>query len=254
MNEIYSPEGRIMEAFFALDLKDILTFSFADKIWIQDSYWRILEITDYKVGYNESTKVKLIKFLDQINDCSSTPVGVTSNGEVEFESDGTPVESTEDCCSRYGYFWDEINGVCWAFNNGGQFRNSIVSNGNGQPVNASVQALSNISNSVINGTKLAIEGGNSSMLMVGQDLSLTKDVRGSNVLGRNVVTNLPGLHVGGGYRNGLSTAPYYGWAQFGIFVLQRLPTTCPDVVIVGNLCAATIANYYNIRTGCKPIH
>jgi hypothetical protein len=224
MNEIYSPEGRIMEAFFALDLKDILTFSFADKIWIQDSYWRILEISDYKVGLQESTKVKLIKFLDQISDCSSTPVGTTVNGEVEFESDGTPVEATEDCCSRYGYFWDEINGICWAFNNGGQFRNSFVSTGAAPPVNSVVQALSNIPNAVINGSKLSIEGGNSSMLMVGQDLSLTKNVRGSNLLGRNVVANLPGLHVGGGYRNGLSTAPYYGWAQFGTFVLQRLVT------------------------------
>jgi len=244
MNEIYSPEGRIMEAFFALDLKDILTFSFADKIWIQDSYWRILEITDYKVGYNESTKVKLIKFLDQISDCASTPVGTTVNGEVNFEnSEGDAVEPTEDCCSRYGYFWDEINGVCWAFNNGGQFRNSIVSNGGAAPVNAEVQRLSIIPNSVINGTKLVIEGANSSMLMVGQDLSLTKNVRGSNVLGRNVVTNLPGLHVGGGYRNGLSTAPYYGWAQFGIFVLQRFPTIATSGQ-VANLYIEGVANEY----------
>jgi hypothetical protein len=215
MNEIYSPEGRIMEAFFALDLKDILTFSFADKVWIQDSYWRILEISDYKVGLQESTKVKLIKFLDQINDCSSTPVGVTVNGEVEFESGGEAVEPTEDCCSRYGYFWDEINGVCWAFNNGGQFRNSIVSTAATPPVNSTVQSLSNIPNAIINGSKLAIEGGNSSMLMVGQDLSLTKNVRRSNLLGTNATTNLPGLHVGGGYRAGNSANAETGWAQSG---------------------------------------
>jgi hypothetical protein len=180
MNELYSPEGRIMEAFFALDLKDILTFSFADKIWIQDSYWRILEISDYKVGLQESTKVKLIKFLDQINDCSSTPVGVTTNGEVEFETGGEPVEPTEDCCSRYGYFWDEVNG-----------------------------------------NKVSIGNGNGNSLAVGQDLTLTKFVNGSNLLGKNVTTNLPGLHVGGGYRNGDSTSIYYGWAQFGFVVLQK---------------------------------
>ena len=218
MNEIYSPEGRIMEAFFALDLKDILTFSFADKIWIQDSYWRILEITDYKVGYNESTKVKLIKFLDQINDCSSTPVGVSINGEVEFESDGSPVESTEDCCSRYGYFWDETSGICWAFNNGGQFRNSIITT----PQTNS--AFSSIINSFVNGTKVSIADGNSNMLAVGQDINLTKFVNGSNLLGKNVEVNLPGLHVGGGYRGGNPTTSYYGWAQFGTFVLQRLVT------------------------------
>jgi hypothetical protein len=217
MNEIYSPEGRIMEAFFALDLKDILTFSFADKIWIQDSYWRILEITDYKVGYNESTKVKLIKFLDQINDCSSTPYIVTANGEVTFvDGEGDAVEPTEDCCSRYGYFWDEINGVCWAFNNGGQFRNSIVSSNPVVSNNPTLEALSNAPLSVVNGSKLSIVPGNSGVLMVGQDLSLTKSVRRSNLLGTNATTNLPGLHVGGGYRSGDSSNTETGWAQSGI--------------------------------------
>jgi hypothetical protein len=227
MNEIYSPEGRIMEAFFALDLKDILTFSFADKIWIQDSYWRILEISDYKVGLQESTKVKLIKFLDQINDCSSTPVGITTNGEVQFESDGTPVESTEDCCSRYGYFWDESNGVCWAFNNGGQFRSSLVDQStamlNGQMSAAQSGNLS-IENSVIQGGNVLIESPNSNLLAVGSNLRITKSNTNSNALGKNVETNLPGLHIGGGYRGGNPTAPYYGWAQFGTFVLQRLVT------------------------------
>ena len=219
MNELYSPEGRIMEAFFALDVKDILTFSFADKIWIQDAYWRILEISDYKVGLQESTKVKLIKFLDQISDCASTPVGITTNGEVEFETGGEAVESTEDCCSRYGYFWDEVNGVCWAFNNGGQFRNSIV------PTTPAINsAFTSVLNSFVNGTKVSIVDGNSNMLAVGQDLNLTKFVDGSNLLGKNVEVNLPGLHVGGGYRAGNPAATEFGWAQFGQFALHRYPT------------------------------
>jgi hypothetical protein len=220
MNELYSPEGRIMEAFFALDLKDILTFSFADKIWIQDSYWRILEISDYKVGLQESTKVKLIKFLDQINDCASTPVGVTTNGEVEFETGGESVEPTEDCCSRYGYFWDEVNGVCWAFNNSGQFRNSIVANTSNVLVNPELQSLNGILFSVLNGEKIAIEQNNSNMLAVGTNLELTKEVGGSNLLGKNVTTNLPGLHVGGGYRDGNSANTESGWAQTGTVILH----------------------------------
>ena len=221
MNDLYSPEGRIMEASFSLDLNDILTFSFADKIWIQDAYWRILEISDYKVGLKESTKVKLIKFLDQVNDCASTPVSVTTNGEVNFEnSDGDPVEPSEDCCSRYGYFWDEVNGVCWALNNGGQFRNSIIDN----PVRTSGSLLSVAPSSVVNGTKVSIAANNGNMLAVGQDLTLTKFVNGSNLLGKNVEVNLPGIHVGGGYRAGTSTATEYGWAQFGQFALHRYPT------------------------------
>lgn len=218
MNDLYSPEGRIMEAFFALDLNDILTFSFADKIWIQDAYWRILEISDYKVGLKESTKVKLIKFLDQVNDCASTPVSVSANGEVNFENgDGDPVEPSEDCCSRYGYFWDELNGVCWAFNNGGQFRNSIIE----RPSPVTNTSLSLAPSSVVDGNKISIAGNNGNMLAVGQDLTLTKYVNGSNLLGKNVLVNLPGIHVGGGYRDGASSSTYYGWAQFGFFVLQK---------------------------------
>jgi hypothetical protein len=76
----------------------------------------------------------------------------------------------------------------------------------------------------VNGTKVSLADGNSNMLAVGQDLNLTKFVDGSNLLGKNVETNLPGLHVGGGYRDGNSTSIYYGWAQFGIFVLQSYPT------------------------------
>jgi len=97
MNALYSPDGRIMEASFALDLKDILTFQFSDKIWIQDSYWRILEINDYKVGMQESTSVKLIKFLEDVEDCSATPSTISVGGEVNFvDSNGDPVDATQD--------------------------------------------------------------------------------------------------------------------------------------------------------------
>ena len=223
MNELYSPEGRIMEAFFALDLKDILTFSFSDKVWIQDSYWRILEISDYKVGLQESTKVKLIKFLDQINDCSIQPTIVSANGEVYFQDgEGNPAAPNEDCCSRYGYFWDEINGVCWAFNNGGQFRNSIVTPNNIQRtgIESIYAQLSTKTNSVINGEGLNIIDSNPNTLMVGKNLSLTKSVDGSNLLGKNVITNLPGLHVGGGYRDGNPANAESGWAQSGVVMLH----------------------------------
>ena len=62
------------------------------------------------------------------------------------------------------------------------------------------------------------------MLAVGERLELTKDVRGSNLLGKNVTTNLPGIHIGGGYRAGNPAATEDGWAQFGQFALQRYPT------------------------------
>lgn len=225
MNALYSPEARMMDAHFALTLSDILTFSFADKIWIQDSYWRIVEITDYKVGMYESTKVKLLKFLEDVEDCSGTPTSISLNGQVNFEdAGGDPVAPSQDCCVRYGYTWDENLGVCWANVPTGSKPNSPTtgSTTNPAPRRTAVQTRnSQITNSVINGEDVTIENGNKDMLAVGQDLTLTKAVEGSNLLGKNVYTNLPGIHVGGGYRNGDPTVAYYGWAQFGTFVLQK---------------------------------
>lgn len=229
MNALYSPEARMMEASFALDLKDILTFKFSDKIWIQDSYWRIVEITDYKVGMYESTKVKLLKFLEDVEDCTSTPVSVSVNGEVNFENAaGDPAEATQDCCVRYGYNWDEVNAICWAFTPTGERPNSGVNGSATVPaarvIKTAVQTRS-IINSVISGEDVAIEIGNKDMLAVGQNLSLTKVVDGNTMLGKNVYTNLPGIHVGGGYRGGdIANSAYTGWAQFGQFTLQRLTT------------------------------
>lgn len=251
MNALYSPEARMMEANFALSLSDILTFKFSDKIWIQDSYWRIVEITDYKVGMYESTKVKLLKFLEDVEDCTSTPVSVSVNGEVNFEDgNGDPVASTQDCCVRYGYNWDEVNAICWAFTPTGERPNSGVNGSATVPaarvIKTAVQTRS-IINSVINGEDVTIEVGNKDMLAVGQNLSLTKVVDGNTMLGKNVYTNLPGIHVGGGYRGGnIANAAYTGWAQFGQFVLQRQFTIATSGDVFDLYIEGVAGEYINI--------
>jgi len=225
MNALYSPDGRIMEASFALDLKDILTFKFSDKVWIQDSYWRILEVNDYKVGNYESTKVKLLKIVEESEDCSGTPASVSVNGEVNFEdANGDPIASTQDCCLRYGYTWDEDLGVCWANVPTGDRPNSPASGSSTNPSPRVVKSTvrnAQITDSIITGEAVTIENGNKDMLAVGEHLTLTKDVQGSSLLGKNVYTNLPGIHIGGGYREGIVGTSYQGWAQFGQFVLQK---------------------------------
>jgi len=224
MNSLYNPDARIMEAFFALDLKDVLTFSFSDKVWIQDTYWRILEINDYKVGLQESTKVTLLKFLDDQEDCFSTPVSVSINGEVNFEdANGDPVASTQDCCVRYGYDWDEVNAICWAFSPTGDRPNTATSgtptNPSPRPTTAALQNRS-VLNSVITGNDVTIATGNSNMLAVGNRLELDEAVSGSNLLGKNVYTKLPGIHLGGGWKNGNTSSAEKGWAQSGDVILH----------------------------------
>ena len=228
MNALYSPDARIMEASFALSLKDIVTFQFSDKIWIQDCYWRILEVSDYKVGDVESTKVKLLKFLEDTEDCASTPNTISVNGEVNFvDGNGDPVASTQDCCTRYGYNWDEATTICWAFTSNGNTRPNSIGGSTTTPADrptAVATATRAVLNSVITGKDISIDLDNQNMLAVGERLELTKDVRGSNLLGKNVTTNLPGIHIGGGYRAGNTAALEDGWAQFGQFALHRYPT------------------------------
>jgi hypothetical protein len=238
MNALYSPEARMMEAHFALTLPDILTFSFADKIWIQDSYWRIIEITDYKVGMYESTKVKLLKFLEDVEDCTGMPISISLNGQVNFEdAGGDPVAASQDCCVRYGYTWDENLGVCWANVPTGSKPNSPTSGSttNPAPRRTAVQTRNaQITDSVINGEDVTIVNGNKDMLAVGQRLELTTNVSGSNLLGKNVTTNLPGIHIGGGYKNGDITNTELGWAQSGVVILHRLQAitaTGQDIVL-----------------------
>lgn len=235
MNALYSPEARIMDAYFALNLKDIVSFKFSDKIWIQDSYWRILEVNDYKVGMYESTQVKLLKFLEDSEDCNGVPTDMLPNGEIIFtDYNGDPIASNENCCTRYNFTWDEANAVCWGTITGDRPSpptTGTATNPSSRVIKAARRNLS-ITNSSITGSDVTIVEGNRNMLAVGERLELTKDVGGSNLLGKNVTTNLPGMHVGGGYRDGDPTSIYDGWAQFGTFVLQSRPniTTSGDVV------------------------
>ena len=105
--DIYAPDARIIEAFFALDFADIYQFKFNDKIFIRDSYYRILDISDYVVGMQDTVKVKLIKIVSATPDCLLHP-GATINvdGSVPFlDAEDESAPATEACCDKYGYFW-----------------------------------------------------------------------------------------------------------------------------------------------------
>jgi hypothetical protein len=66
LNSIYNAEARIMEAHFQLSSVDIFNFKFNDEVFIKDSYWRIINIHNYQVGENTSTKVVLLKVIDSL--------------------------------------------------------------------------------------------------------------------------------------------------------------------------------------------
>jgi hypothetical protein len=118
--ELYDGQARILEGMFALTLNDIFTFQFSDKIWIIDSWWRILEINGYVVGEQDMTSVKLIRVLDIDNGCDIRPISANLNQTLNWVTpNGDPATPTEDCCRRFGYFWNSAKNNCFSIPNGG---------------------------------------------------------------------------------------------------------------------------------------
>ena len=86
LNSIYSTDARMMECYLNLDEVDIATFKFNDEIFIKDTYWRILKISNYQVGARVTTKVTLLKVLDTSIPCvdCNFVVGTDSAGSNTY--------------------------------------------------------------------------------------------------------------------------------------------------------------------------
>jgi hypothetical protein len=118
--ELFDGQARILEGMFALSLNDIFSFQFSDKIWIIDSWWRVLEIQGYVVGEQDLTKVKLIRVLDIENGCDLIPVSANLDQSLNWETpNGDPATITQDCCLRFGYNWNSAKNNCYSQPNNG---------------------------------------------------------------------------------------------------------------------------------------
>ena len=118
VNELYSSDARRLTAFFRLTRSELATFEFSDKIYIKDTYWRILSIS-YDATSEDLVKVEMLKVLGDIRDCTWLPISIDkSNGQIRFENDaGTQVyqlsPNFSSCCTKYGYIYNETNQRCY---------------------------------------------------------------------------------------------------------------------------------------------
>ena len=110
VNELYSSDARKMTAFFRLTKADLATFEFSDKIYLKDTYWRIISIS-YDATSEGIAKVELIKVLGDIRDCSWLPYSVDKYGQLTFENASGITSTTvpTECCERYGYISTSSN-------------------------------------------------------------------------------------------------------------------------------------------------
>jgi hypothetical protein len=171
-NELYSDQSRIMEAFFQLDINDFMNIDYSKQIWIKDSYWRLIQVDNFVVGMDISTKCTLAKIVSSVQDCTYTPVAVGENGVVIFEdANGDESDGSQACCERYGYNW--TGSVCSAFVGTG--RPNLNGQGTPTPV-----------------IDFSVAGFNRSAVAVGQDMTVIQ--RGVHI---GQATNITGRAQGG---------------------------------------------------------
>jgi len=215
--ELYDSEQKIMEAYFKLSVTDVFGLKFNDKIWIKDSFWRVIELTDYIVADEQVTKCKLIRLLDIGALCQYTPSTINATtGAVDFlDYDGATSAGSEECCEFYGYTWDGDKGACFA---------STGTNGTGgiitSPNNVGGSNITNTSGNQRSATgmgnvnRASIENNNERIFVTGlghgiapnnnysQALGYRNFIRpnleGTMVAGRWAEADVRGVHFGGG--------------------------------------------------------
>lgn len=119
LNNIYSEDARILIANFYLTPEDIAEFKYNDKIFIQNSYYRINKITSYALGKNQSTKVELIKSIEGVFndsmlvfDCDLELSSTNTNGTTSWvDSAGASANPTQSCCEANNFTF--IDDVCY---------------------------------------------------------------------------------------------------------------------------------------------
>lgn len=100
-NGLYSEDARILTAHFQLTAEDVAAFEFADKVYLFNAYWRVLEVTNYDATQDGTTQVKLLKVLGTVNDCEDVP-----DTAVHGIISGVVSSLSKKCCERYGYTFD----------------------------------------------------------------------------------------------------------------------------------------------------
>jgi hypothetical protein len=113
-NQLYSSDARILTATFRLEPYDLSTFEWSDKIYLFDTYWRVLEISGYDPTTEGTVTVKLLKILGTIRDCTYIPA-TGRTGRIEFTtSTGSGIFTVNrTCCERYGFIYDVTTAYCY---------------------------------------------------------------------------------------------------------------------------------------------
>ena len=107
VKELYSEEARIMKCTMRLSKGDLAAFEFSDRIYIRDSYWRVLKLS-YDANVEGVCQVELIKELSDVTLCEDTPTSIDERTNIVLfngSSSASPDVGSQACCQLYGYRW-----------------------------------------------------------------------------------------------------------------------------------------------------
>jgi hypothetical protein len=215
--ELYDDEQKIMEAYFQLGVTDVFGLKFNDKIWVKDSWWRVIELTDYIVAEEQVTKCKLMRLLDIGALCQYTPSTIDiATQAVEFlDYDGDTSYGSQECCEFYGYTWSTAKGRCYAstttngtpgiISSPNNVGGSNITNTSGNQKSAT--GMGNVNRAEIenNNERIFVSGlghgispNNNYSQALGYRNFIRPNLEGTTVMGRWAEADVRGVHFGGG--------------------------------------------------------
>ena len=247
ISELYDNEQKIMEAYFKLSVTDVFGLKFNDKIWVKDSWWRVIELTDYIVADEQVTKCKLIRLLDIGALCQYTPSTINATtGAVEFlDYDGDTSYGSQTCCEYYGYTWNTDKGRCFAStgtNGTGGIISSPNNTGGSNITNTSgnqksATGMGNVNRASIenNNERIFVSGlghgispNNNYSQAMGYRNFIRPNLEGTTVMGRWAEADVRGVHFGGG-------TWWDGTSDFGTTIPGRSQHGFIQLMGVGNM-------------------
>lgn len=256
VNEYYSVEARLMEAFFDLDVIDFYQTEFKDRVFIKDSYWRVLKIDSFQPTADELTKVTLIKELKTPRSCEHIPTGLTNGNEVVFEdSAGSTTVGSQECCELFGYTWSTAQGRCYATQTptggiGSQFGENTRNSRRNISMGVNTIEAGTIE-SVVSGVRINTGENNPYSTFVARNADAVDGLGSVQVFGDDVYAWAKGFHLGSAGFGGLGSKqsgfiPLGGSGAFsGTIAIGTL--TIPSNTVIGYK-VSVIVGEWNVAT------
>ena len=105
--------AKILDCSLLLDAEDVAKLKWNDKIFIDQDYYRVIELSAFSVGNKRPVQARLIKsVLGAQSSCGQNWVGSNADGTTNWEDENGAVLPSQVCCEENGLMWDAATSTC----------------------------------------------------------------------------------------------------------------------------------------------